>query len=389
MIVSNGHGEDAIGTAIGRALTALGWEVVALPLVGQGRAYAQAGFPVLGPRREMPSGGFVHLNLRVFLKDLKAGWFAMSRAQYRALHEAARTASATLIVGDLIVGDVYALWVGTRFGKPPFYHVQPLVSVYYQEGLKPWQELHRVSVNGFIWPERKLMRRARRVYPRDAATETHLHRLGIHHARYLGNPMMDAVEGRAPVDAPEPYLLLLPGSRKDAYFSLPLMLEAALHLPLTPVIAWAGLPLSGLALPDWRVRPTPNPCGVTHVLTHTSGRKAYLTQGAFRTLLELQSRLAFATAGTAAEQAAGYGIPLIAFPTPGPQYTPGFARAQQRLLGEALTLVPPDPKALAEAARALLEHPDRYRRAQAAGRERMGPPGGAQRIAEDLSTTVG
>ncbi len=41
VIVSNGHGEDIIGTVLARELVALGYEVQAVPLVGKGNAYQQ------------------------------------------------------------------------------------------------------------------------------------------------------------------------------------------------------------------------------------------------------------------------------------------------------------------------------------------------------------
>ena len=43
-----------------------------------------------------------------------------------------------------------------------------------------------------------------------------------------------------------------------------------------------------------------------------------------------------ATAGTATEQLVGLGIPALSLPGPGPQFKPGFARRQSRLLGGAV-----------------------------------------------------
>ena len=383
LLLSNGHGEDAIGAAIARELRVLGLEVLALPLVGRGKAYAQAGFPVLGPRQEMPSGGFVRLNPKAFVADLCSGWLRMTQEQYRALREASAGASATLVVGDL-----YGLFVGMRYGAKPLFQVQPLVSVRYRGG-RGLEALEHLPAQRFLIPERLLMRRAERVYPRDAESAAWLQARGIAQATYLGNPMLDAVEGQAPLELPEPYLLLLPGSRADAYFSLPIMLEAVRglrDLPLTPIVAWAGLALQGLQTPGWSLEAWPRgqAAGVTHTLTHPDGTRVFLAQGAFKTAL-LGSRLAFSTAGSAAEQAAGYGVPLIGFPTPGPQYKASFARAQGRLLGKALTLTSPRAADVAQAARALLAHPEAYRAAQEAGKRVMGEPGAARRIAEDMA----
>ncbi|MCV4714380.1 hypothetical protein OFC05_30390, partial [Escherichia coli] len=81
-------------------------------------------------------------------------------------------------------------------------------------------------------------------------------------------------------------------------------------------------------------------------LTHPDGTTAHLATGAFHRALE-GARLALSTSGTAAEQAAGLGVPLVGFPTPGPQYVRPFAQAQRRMLGQALTLTEPDPAAVA------------------------------------------
>lgn len=374
-MISNGHGEDAIAAAIGRELLNLGYQPAAVPLVGEGRAYREAAIPVFGPLRSMPSGGFVHLNPLVFARDLSGGWLAMSLGHYRAVRELAQASAATLVVGD-----IYGLAVGTIFGKQPLFHMQPLVSAYYREGLAWYQEPWRATVNGYVAPERALMRLARRVYPRDARSLALLQKAGLTQAVYLGNPMMDAIAGETSIPLEPPWLLLLPGSRADAYFALPIMVAAADLLEYPALISWPpGLDRGPLKLPGWRQE------GQDPVwLESTSGKRIAMVEGGFKSAL-LGAKLALATAGTATEQAAGLGIPAVAFPTHGPQYTPEFARAQARLLGPALTLLKPDPNQIAAAIRKLWQDQELYARAQAAGRERIGPRGGALRIALDMS----
>ncbi|MBF6596027.1 MAG: hypothetical protein IVW51_16500 [Thermaceae bacterium] len=377
VIVSNGHGEDIIGAALGRELAALGYEIEALPLVGKGNAYERAGFPVLGPRAEMPSGGFVLDKPAAFLDDLKAGWLEMSLGHYGALWRASRNAAATLVVGD-----IYGLLVGSVFAKRPIFQMQPLVSVRAWEGqMDGWRRPY-----GLL--ERLLMRRTVQVYPREAEAAQWLKEHGVGNTQYLGNPMLDALEGDTPVDLPPPYLLLLPGSRADAYESLPKMLEACRWLRstgLNPVVAWAGLPLEkleagdagfgALLLRDWKRE--------ANGFLHPDGTKVLLAQNGFKTAL-LGSRLAISTSGTAAEQAAGYGIAVVGFPTGGPQYTHNFALGQKRLLREALELAEPRPEAIAEAVLKLLNDPQLRRKAEEAGKAAMGQPGAAKRIAEDV-----
>jgi uncharacterized protein (TIGR03492 family) len=375
LLISNGHGEDAIATAIGRKLQLLGYGLEALPLVGRGMAYEQAGFPVHGPRRTMPSGGFVLDDPTAFLRDLRAGWLAMSLGHWQAARRIAARSRAIVAVGDL-----YALAVARIFGHKPTFAVQSRVS------LRAWGEWGRRVDQAYTALERWLMRSAARVYPREPEGAAWLLRRGIAQAEYLGNPMLDAVEGEARLEVPPPYLLLLPGSRSDAYHSLPKMLEACRGLRstgLTPVVAWAGLEPSGLQSPGWAREATGATTGTVLRLRHPDGTVAHLTVGAFRRALE-GARLALSTSGSAAEQAAGFGVPLVGFPTAGPQYTLPFAQAQRRMLGRALTLVEPEPEAIAKAALELLSNPARYAQAQADGRAAMGEPGGAERIARDV-----
>ncbi len=81
---------------------------------------------------------------------------------------------------------------------------------------------------------------------------------------------------------------------------------------------------------------------------------------------------------------AGYGIPVVGFPTGGPQYTHNFALGQKRLLRDALELAEPRPEAIAEAVLKLLNDPQLRRKAEEAGKAAMGQPGAAGRIAEDI-----
>lgn len=374
ILVSNGHGEDIIGVALGQALAELGYPIQALPLVGKGAAYQAAGFSVLGPRQEMPSGGFVLDRPMAFVEDLRAGWLSMTTGQWRALREAARSAQATLVVGD-----IYALAVAYVFGPKPIFQMQPRVSV------RAWGGQGRRVDQAYTGLERFLMGKIAGVYPRDAEGEQWLRQHRLENAKYLGNPMLDAVSGDAALEVPPPYLMLLPGSRSDAYHSLPLMLEACRELRtagLVPLVVWAGLPLEGLEAGGWKREATPG-SGIVLRLIHPDGTSVYLTQGAFKTVLA-GAKLALSTSGTAAEQAAGFGVPLVGFATQGPQYTPAFAQAQVRLLGQALTLTEANPRAIAKAALALLQDPGRYQAAQAAGRAAMGEPGASTRIARDI-----
>ncbi len=378
LFVSNGPTEDAIGAALAQRM---GRPIWALPLVGEGKAYEGIAEVILGPRKSMPSGGFTFGSWANLLSDLKAGFLSMSLAQWRA----ARGIKPQAVVA---VGDAYALSVGVWSGQGgPIYHVNPLVSAHYLEAsLSPLELLRDWGGSDFTPYERFLHRKCRAVFVRDQKSLERIRSLGIPHSFYYGSFAMDLLPPpeRDLSHLERPILALLPGTRGDEAHSLPLMLEASLHLDLLPVVAWAKAWEALPPLPGWRlVQHTPQ-----EMVWEREGKRVWMLRGAFSAILH-RALLVLATAGTASEQAAGLGKPVIGFPTPGPQYTRAFALRQKRLLGEALTLVEPKPERIAEASKRLLEDPTAYNRASQEGLKRIGPPGGIQgtasHIAHDLN----
>lgn len=103
----------------------------------------------------------------------------------------------------------------------------------------------------------------------------------------------------------------------------------------------------------------------------------------FAALLQAAS-VVLGTSGTGNEQAVGLGKPVIGFPTTGPQYLEGFAKAQKRLLGVGLTLESANPELLARAVKIAHQNQDFRAQVKQAGLERMGLPGGAKRIALEV-----
>ncbi|GGR68444.1 lipid-A-disaccharide synthase [Deinococcus seoulensis] len=390
LIVSNGHAEDLIGAALARELLAARPEpLLALPLVGAGRAYGNVA-AVQGPLLNLPSGGFPFGSLNNLRADLRAGLLTTSLRQWWAARSLGPQVNRVVVVGDtyaLLVGTLAARAVaGPRGPRLPLTHLQPLVSTHYARGMgvrSHLRELNALGANLFMPWEVALARRARRVYTRDAPSAASLARRGVN-ASYRGSFAMDILP--APErDLPElptgrPVLALVPGQRGDADFSLPLMLEAAAHLPeWQAAVAFAN---------DWAALPVP----AGWQLTGAGDQTRWLQRGDVRVLVlrgafaavARRATMALGTAGTASEQLAGLGVPVIGFPTPGPQYVAGFARRQARLLGRALTVTPADPCEVVRAVRTLFDHPQRLKAAQADGRERIGPPGALRAIAAEL-----
>ena len=379
-LLSNGHGEDVVGALLAEAFLECDdtLELRAFPTVGRGDAYERLGVPILGPRRALPSGGFMLHSLNAFQQDMRAGFVPMTAAQLRAL----RGLDTDVLI---VVGDVYALLLSSLVGTRQRFYVQTLVSAWQRRPRNLLQSgplgLNRYFMERFSAPERLLMRRlARHSYVRDAPTAALLKTFGLA-VSALGNPMLDALRPAAPLTLPlplkPPVVALLPGTRSHRFVSLEAMVRAlASWSEATGLVAWTDdAPPAGR---NW----TPVADGIWQ-----GAENVYLLSDRFAEVLEA-AQLALGTAGTAHEQAAASGLPVVAFAAP-PLYTPAFLANQGRLLGAALSVCDAEPQSVADTLRALWHDKDRYRRAAAAGRERMGAAGGGAAIARDVLARAG
>jgi len=349
LFVSNGVGEDLIAARIIASLPAADVAVTAYPLVGVG-AYPPH-IPVLDPRRDLPSSGFsLRTGLRGLGADLASGMIGLWFAQRRTL--AAQRGRFDLAVA---VGDVYCLWMA-QLAAPRAALVATADSV---------------RAGAFNPPSRRALRRhGRRIFARDPDTADALTAMGLP-AVWLGNVMMDLVQptGETFGLAPEvPVVTLLPGSRREAPENAALLAQAA--AAITDKI------------PDVRFLMALAPTVRMAAVRERTGAARLRLTTAFADAVACAT-VVIGMAGTANEQAAGLGKPVVAFPGPGAQFGPEFLRAQHLLLGDAV--VPARHwRDAADAVVRLLRDPGERDRRGAIGRERMGPPGGAQRIAEAL-----
>lgn len=362
LIVSNGHGEDAVGMALARELQGAAG-LVAYPLVGVGAAYS--GIPVLEPRRTFPSGGFaLRGSAGALWADLRSGGFSHWQRQHRTLRQ--QRGRHHLIIA---IGDVFCLWMASAAGSPAVF-VATAKSVYNEP---------------YRWPERLVIRRSARVmFTRDQATADALRTRGLP-ARYAGNPLMDTIPPAGeplPLPSGAPAVVMLPGSRTDAPANLVQLLklcarvasgaDAAFICAVPPTVDIASIARAtkgaGWEVEGQRLR---------------SGHTTVLLTRAFGSALRAAT-VVVGLAGTANEQAAGLGIPVVAFPPQGAvQFTPRFLALQQKLLGEALVSAH-GWEVAAEAVLRLLRDPAERARRGDAGRARMGSPGGVGAVAEDV-----
>lgn len=378
ILVSNGHGEDAIGTLLASALKRHHTDltITAYPTVDDGKVYERAGLPVLGPRRLMPSSGLLFHNLGLFVRDMRAGFIPMSVRQYQELGQL----KADIVI---VIGDAYGLLLGSRIKTNNLFYLQSLVSAYHREA-KVRPQLNRYFMERVSLPERFMMRRAKRVYVRDEATAVMLREQGVEHVSALGNPMLDALHGQVMVQyKTHPLVALLPGTRAYATKALETMMNAFTYLPFgTGLVAWAGAELPEAA--GWLAfNPDKAEADVgLEKIYRQSDKIIYVYKNRFADVL-CTAQLVMGTAGTANEQAAALGKPVLSFPVP-PLYSKTFLTNQQRLLADALTVVPSGEKIIADTLWELYTDRARYQQAARVGRLRMGRAGGSDAIARDI-----
>ncbi|MGI0493446.1 lipid-A-disaccharide synthase-related protein [Alkalinema pantanalense CENA528] len=420
LCLSNGHGEDGIALRILEALqnlprpsspnptTQTPPTIEVLPIVGEGHAYTQAGFPLIGKVQQMPSGGFIYMDGKQLARDIQGGLLKLTLEQIRSVQRWAKEKRGEPAL-VLAVGDIVPMLFAWMSGLP-FAFVGTAKSEYYlrdETGWLPrkswWDDRFAIATGSVYYPwERWLMARSNcvAVFPRDRLTAETLQRFGIR-AYDLGNPMMDFGEAK---QSPEPMpendrdtlkILLLPGSRApEAYANWELLLSAA-----NDVMAKLGRSITFLAA----IAPSLDRQILGQTLqqarwqaiedeTFTVGwgetqSTLKLSVGNFAEYAQ-RADCAIALAGTATEQFVGLGKPVITLPGAGPQFTPAFAEAQTRLLGGSVQCVA-HPQQVGEALNALLNNPDGLRTIAENGRRRMGEPGAAQRIARKLVEVLG
>jgi uncharacterized protein (TIGR03492 family) len=368
LCLSNGHGEDIIATKILEQLQQQSPNINlgALPLVGEGYAYKKLNIPIIGKVKQMPSGGFIYMDSRQLLRDVKGGLVKLTLDQYGGIRQWVKDVKKNqdraliLAVGD-IVPLLFAWLSGVDYG-----FVGTAKSEYYLRDDSQW--LDKTSafekwMGGVYLPwERWLMSRqsCKAIFPRDQLTTQILQNYGIR-AFNFGNPMMDDLEEcynhnfNNLIDSPELNFVLLPGSRvPEVYENWQIILNAInylliyfSHKKLTFYGAIAkSVPLNILEelliKNDWVTNnfnlfnaSQIDGKGINFI---KNNHTIFITQNAYQACLN-KGQIAIAMAGTATEQFIGLGKPAITLIGKGPQFNPAFAEAQTRLLGKSIFLL--------------------------------------------------
>ncbi|HTX59470.1 MAG TPA: hypothetical protein VMH02_07285, partial [Verrucomicrobiae bacterium] len=243
--------------------------------------------------------------------------------------------------------------------------------------------------------EERVLRRARAIFVRDEPTAVRLREHGLC-VEPAANVIVDLFatqsDGSAAAIAQfDPALVLLPGSRENAYDDARFLLRIAQGV--ASELPQAGAVLSvAPGLDAGRFAREASSAGWTLGAAEREEIPFVLALGgrvcvrAWRGSLGgalAGAGLALGQAGTANEAAAAAGVPVVAFELGKDRKTAWYRKRQQGLLGEALAILPGDERALAGVL-ALLRDPQRRAAMGATGRARMGERGAARRIARRL-----
>lgn len=373
LFISNGSGEDCVSAALINAvrLKKNDSEIMALPLVGEGRIFKDCKVDTVGPLKEMPSSGLINNNIKALLKDIKSGLFALTLGQIKTIRN--KRHFFDLIV---CVGDRYPLILAGFLTDLPIIFVGIAQSV---------------RVHGYSLFEKFLLKkRVNIVFTRDEETACNLKKSHIN-AIFPGNPMMDtfSIERVEPdFDKQKISLAILPGSRGELEYNLKICLNVCCRLnslssdilfllALSPEVS-----LERLSLPEgWTlIEPEINNF---FLLRHKDGTEIRLSQKHFGYIIN-RAQVVLGLGGTANEQAAGLGKPVVTFWSPKRQVRPAFIKHQKSLLGESLIVLPPDMEIIAQKIFYLIENPVKRRELGDAGFKMMGERGGIAGIVEHM-----
>ena len=388
LLLSNGHGEDLSGALLGQALQRCGHLVDALPLVGGGHPYRDAGIPVVVKTREFSTGGLGYTSFGGRLTELIQGQVLHLLQGLLRLLRIRKRYALVVVIGDVI--PVMAAWLS---GRPVATYLVAYSSHYEGRLNLPWPCAACLSHPRF-----------KAVYSRDQLSADDLSSQLGRTVQFLGNPFMDPVLAPAKPLAPRRRrIALLPGSRRpELEHNLLLLLDVIQRLPaplfssgelavdLALIRSLSDSELETLVTPQgWRLLPTNG----SLVLINKAHRIS-LRRSQFASVLQA-ANLVIAMAGTAAEQAVGLAKPVLQLTGAGPQFTSSFAEAQRRLLGPTVFCAKGasgQPRTLEASARLALELLERscseralQESCQQQAKQRLGSMGGAERMASAIT----
>ena len=381
LVVSNGHGEDIIAAKLIETIlqqeTEQKLNFTVMPIVGEGNQFNSLPVEKIGPAVKLPSGGFARNSVQNFFKDVKAGLLGDTVKQIKTLLSRRKKDDLSIVVGDIYILLLTGLFKGGDI-------------IFFPTAKSEYIETH-YKIEKFI-----MKRYADLVLPRDEKTRQDLADSGLSTAFY-GNLMMDCFEINNidfKLDDSKTKIGILPGSREEAYDNMLDFMHVIEELEelteqnfefLTAVAGNFSLPKLKDKVQDsgWQINDLHEDYRRLELLTPSNRNRITIIYNGFGDVLD-QAKLFLGMAGTANEQAAGMGKPVIIFPGTGAQFDYEFAADQKRLLGEGVKFVERDFKNAAYALLELLEDDKEYHQRSKAGKNRMGDRGATEKTAKRI-----
>jgi len=378
MVVSNGHGEDLMAANLIQSLLKKeknNLNISVLPIVGEGSRFEALPIEILGPRKTLPSGGFARNSFKNLWSDIKGGLFTNTFKHIKALRKQKNKADVSIVVGDVYILLLTGLFMG---GKIIFL---PTAKSEY--------------IDGHYKIEKYLMKKyAELVLPRDEKTKADLEAYGIK-TEFNGNLMMDCFEiNNIDFNLREDSIKIgiLPGSRVEAYDNMLDFIKVIEELEalkrnkydfLTAVAGSFSIDQLKEKLKEvnWELIESEDEHVRLQIKSPSDLSVISIIYNGFGDVLD-QAKLFLGMAGTANEQAAGLGKPVITFPGTGAQFDFEFAADQKRLLGEGVKFVDRNFKNIAYSLLELLEDEEEYKKRSDAGQKRMGERGAVDKTAD-------
>ncbi len=369
LVISNGHGEDAIAAQLVAHLPSQ-VSAEAYPMIGSGKAYDGI-CPIVGPRATLASEGWRNVkgSLR---RDIVNGGLLTVPPALRFLRSMRGRYDRIIVVGDM-VGVLACLVTGNRD--------LVYIDVYKTGAARLYSPLERLAIR----------RACALVFCRAENLAVLLRQSGVD-ARCEGNLMMDTIP-RGDYDAASRRtralaVTLLPGSRALTGESFSLQIEALKRVPEERrpdvFLAVAG---------SVSVEDLARSAGLTRVPMLSSepddlgtlsgeGLTVHMARGrAMGNLLDV-SDVVLSQAGTASIQSLGLGKPVITFVNARDRRS--RFEDEQNLFGPARVVVDAEIGNVALALNNLLADSEERTRLGAIGRDRIGGPGALSAILSAL-----
>ena len=370
LVISNGHGEDAIGAALVRRLTPQAL-VEAYPMIGGGKAYEGA-CPIVGPRATLASEGWRNVkgSLR---RDVVSGGLLTVPPALKFLRSVRGHYDKIIVIGDM-VGVLAALPTGLR---------QLIYLDVYKTGAA------RLYSAAEAWA---IKQTCRTVFCRSDSLAEKLRTAGVD-ARCVGNIMMDAIpygdydamaRRRAPLA-----VTLLPGSRALTAESFALQVGALRLIPeeerpdvFLAVAGSVNVEELGKAASLRRTSLLSTESDDLGELSD-GNLTVHMARGVAMGNLVQASDIVLSQAGTATIQSLGLGRPAITFINPRDRRS-RFAD-EQNLFGEARIVTEAKAADVSAALHGLLTDMSERLRLAEVGRSRIGGPGAMEAIVAEIT----